>query len=312
MSELEIESDDSDSEILNSLAEKFVEIQFCQRQIQKAAIIIRKSEELYGLSLEFEPRNGEFTSLSLDAQGIEVPPTPDDVEEQASEAVKRLAAQLVRLKKLRSAILALLNSISADLESKLSQLRGNRHWSLLVIRFCISPCDWWPRPRNLPLREDDLVAIDRFPMPTRVDFFLQHYASSDPGEEWQRLCNRFDSFLDDVSAVARVLGKTVLSKPDGPCHPYTWSLRGVSINDEMPTKAWRLVERLFESPETPFAFSELAEHVFNDHAVTGYTKYRNLRYEANKFFNRHGIPWKVSIEDEREVRLLNAPDSSVN
>lgn len=88
-----------------------------------------------------------------------------------------------------------------------------------------------------------------------------------------------------------------LTSSDGPRNPYTWCHNGKVIKDRMRPAPWRLVNFLWSSDDKTSHYDAIAEpvyedanHVFDSQAVG------SLRREANEFFDKHGVKWRVSIK----------------
>lgn len=92
-------------------------------------------------------------------------------------------------------------------------------------------------------------------------------------------------------------GKTPSTCPDGPCDPYTWRLNGEKINDQLQPAAWKMIAHLWTLPEKFASFDELIVPTYDDHDhVADGIAFGSLRRAGNAFFEKHGIPQRVSLK----------------
>lgn len=97
---------------------------------------------------------------------------------------------------------------------------------------------------------------------------------------------------------------------DGPAMPYSWKANGNVIADRMTPTAWRLVSYLWAQPRRISAYDQsLAEKVFLDHAKSvDQTRVGSHRRDANIFFKRHKIPWRVTAKRDGVELIPDQPD----
>jgi hypothetical protein len=103
--------------------------------------------------------------------------------------------------------------------------------------------------------------------------------------------------LKDVDRVLR----RVLVNSNGPVAPSWFWWNGNQYQVRQPL-IWRLIDFLWQAATRSAEFEELAEHVWQDHATAmtdGTTG--SARTKANRFFQDHGIPLKVTVIGRRFV-----------
>ena len=105
-----------------------------------------------------------------------------------------------------------LAGLPEEVHDLLSDVRGRR-WRPFVRCYCLIPLSRWPR---LPSRERWRINITqvprRPPIPTRLDWFLEYAAETNPTEYWQCLERRIDSFVDNIVAIAPEFNTSVNRK----------------------------------------------------------------------------------------------------
>lgn len=102
-----------------------------------------------------------------------------------------------------------------------------------------------------------------------------------------------------------LLEAAIPTDPDGPCQPFTWRVNGDSVAGEMQPAAWRMVNELFSTEGRSASYDELKLPVYRDaeHVADG-NAFGSLRRGANDFFEKHNIPYRVSIK-KTTVSLLS-------
>jgi hypothetical protein len=92
-------------------------------------------------------------------------------------------------------------------------------------------------------------------------------------------------------------------QPEGPCDGYGWINLGQRIQDEMKELPWRMVNYLWSLKGKSCKWEQLAEPVYGDeeYVIDG-EAIPSLRREANRFFDRHGIPWKVTVQKQTRAK----------
>lgn len=99
--------------------------------------------------------------------------------------------------------------------------------------------------------------------------------------------------MHDKPAAAPVVGA------DGPFGTDGFRWCG-SDNHGLTPKPFRLVDALWKAPNRTLEFSDLAEPVFRDHAVSvTESTVGSLRREANNFFKTRELPFRVAISGDR-------------
>jgi hypothetical protein len=96
---------------------------------------------------------------------------------------------------------------------------------------------------------------------------------------------------------------------DGPVSPNGFRYRGRKC-DGMPPKPWLLLNHLWQCPSRECDYMDLAEPVWGDDA-TGVEPGGNLgsaRREANRFFDKKGLPFRIEVDTRQKVaRLIESP-----
>lgn len=84
---------------------------------------------------------------------------------------------------------------------------------------------------------------------------------------------------------------------DGPCHPYTWRRNGQCIADTLQPAAWKLVNHLWQLCDRAATFADLLIPVYEDREhEADHNAFGSLRRAANRFFAKHGLPWRVHVK----------------
>lgn len=97
---------------------------------------------------------------------------------------------------------------------------------------------------------------------------------------------------------------------DGPAIPYSWKADGNVVADRMKPTAWRLVNYLWAQPNRVSAYDHgLAAEVFQDHAVSvDKVRVGSHRRDANNFFKKHSIAWRVTAKRDVVELIPERPD----
>jgi hypothetical protein len=102
---------------------------------------------------------------------------------------------------------------------------------------------------------------------------------------------------DEIRDRLRSIGKPD-PRPDGPVPPDAFWYKG-SIFHGLQPKPYRLVEHLWTCTNMTADVRDLAEPVWGDHeAETGDNALGSVRRQANRFFQRHAIPYQVRIKNK--------------
>ena len=303
--------------ILQDLVHKIHDLQQRLEQIAEDTHLFLSRVARYQFEYQFDERTGLVRDITydpaLDFDDDRIWQMHKDYKQFCLQDAEAVQSNLREFYRSREGILKILDGLARPVQERLSDLRKHKHWVTLVVRYCMVPVVRWP---TLPSRSRWVpsgIKYQRWPeIPKRFDRMLELFTEVDPTEHWQKICQRFDSIVDDIVAVAWSFGSEISREADGPCDHCTWRHKGKVIDDKMERRAWLLANLLFHRQPSPVEFVDLAEPVFSEREdLVDYNMVSNPRTDANNFFLKHSIPWEIGTEGKRKVFLRHLSEEEL-
>lgn len=126
-----------------------------------------------------------------------------------------------------------------------------------------------------------------------------------PQGNWKDLFDRIIGNIDDLEAVIANRYAMLPRPVDGPVGGYRWRHNGEVSEDSMRRTAWKLASLLYEKMPDMVDFRDLAEPVFGDREEpVDRNQVGTHRKFANKFFEDHGVPFRVRTSEQKAYMEL--------
>lgn len=193
------------AQYLQGLVDSFIWVESLLEPIVTGAKQLLHWQKQFGFAFNFDKRSGELLSIETNSSEVTFPEYIQMVEDHKLFCREDGELAVRWLKELQEQVYALdlaLAQLPDEIHQMLSDVR-RRRWRPYVRRYVVLHLTRWPR---LPSREswalNRTVHPARAPAPDRLDRLLDYTVETDPTEEWQRICRRIQSFLDDIRVVA--------------------------------------------------------------------------------------------------------------
>ncbi|QEG36311.1 hypothetical protein [Bythopirellula goksoeyrii] len=292
---------------LQELADSLIWIESLLKPIVTTTKELLNNQSKFNFTFVFEEHSGELASIETASSNNVTPEMVEDFHSICIDLGETLSEWLKKLPERIHALDLSLVQMPGDIHKMLTDVRGH-NWRPYVRRYLILPLAYWPA---IPSREQWQINSSKFPVrpsiPTRLDKYLELTSEKDPSEEWQALCQRIRSFIDDIRVIALELNSEAILEPDGPVGIRLWRWKGQTANRPMTETQDRLARYLWKKRNNRVSISTL---IGKDRLFEKVEDDTVRRHGSNisTYFMNEGFPIAVETADGDLWLTINKPE----